>query len=56
MTEGKISHIRFGGFNAGSENWLPGQKMKPYMIQRLRELLKSMEGEKTKEENIEDMF
>lgn len=62
MTKNDISHIRFGGFGAaGSETWITGQKMKPYQIQKLRELLKSVENgdvksEKKEPENLENMF
>lgn len=58
MTKNHISHIRFGGLGAaGSESWMPGQKMKPYQIQKLKELLKSVEnGDVKREEKIEENF
>lgn len=59
MDKNDISHIRFGGFGAaGSETWMTGQKMKPYQIKKLKELLKSVEngtGENVKTENVENL-
>lgn len=54
-----ISFIRFGNNGAaGSESWLLGQKMKPYQIKKLKELLKTVEGSAPEpaSENLEDMF
>lgn len=54
-----ISHIRFGGLGAaGSETWLQGQKMKPYQIKKLKELLKTVEGStpEVDENDLENMF
>ena len=62
MTKNHISAIRFGNLGAaGSESWVKGQKMKPYQIQKLKELLKSVEGDDVKPENkepenLENMF
>ena len=63
MDKNDISFIRFGNTGAtGSEGWMKGQKMKPYQIKKLKELLKSVEcepEEKVKPENnknLEDMF
>jgi len=65
MDKNDISFIRFGGYGAaGSDSWMAGQKMKPYQIKKLKELLKSVENQtEIKEEvksenreNIEDMF
>lgn len=63
MTKNHISFIRFGGSGAaGSESWMTGAKMKPYQIQKLRELLKSVEQETPSvkpqkiDENLTNMF
>lgn len=62
MEKNDISHIRFGGFGAaGSETWITGQKMKPYQIKKLEELLKSAKSDGVKPEkqptdNLESMF
>lgn len=63
MDKNDISHIRFGGFGAaGSETWVTGQKMKPYQIKKMKELLQKMEGETDKTvkpevvENFDNMF
>ena len=61
MTKNHISFIRFGGSGAaGSESWMTGAKMKPYQIQKLKELLKSVEAGDVKpqkiDENLTNMF
>lgn len=60
MTKNDISAVRFGNLGAaGSETWIKGDKMKPYQIQKLKELLKAAETEsrqKVENENFENMF
>lgn len=61
MTKNDISFIRFGNSGAaGSESWNSGMKMKPYQIQKLKELLKSVEAGDVKpqkiDENLTNMF
>lgn len=60
MDNNDISFIRFGNTGAvKSESWMSGQKMKPYQIKKLKELLQRVECqpvEKVNTENLEDMF
>ena len=53
----EATHIRFGGFNSGSETWIKGAKLKPGQVKALQKLLKDNEDVKPeKEENLENMF
>lgn len=53
----EVTHIRFGGFGAGSETWIKGAKLKPQQVKALNDLLKNNSDVKPKqEENLENMF
>lgn len=52
-----IYFIRFGQHGAkGSESWMPGLKLKPYQLQKLKELIKQHDAPQRSVENLEDMF
>jgi hypothetical protein len=53
----EITHMRFGGFGAGSETWIKGAKLKPAQVKSIQKLLDDNKDVKSKvEENLENMF
>lgn len=53
----EITHMRFGGFGAGSETWIKGAKLKPAQVKSLQKLLDDNKNVKPEvEENLQNMF
>jgi hypothetical protein len=56
----EATHIRFGGFGAGSETWIKGAKLKPAQVKALQRLLDTTffveDVKPEKEENLENML
>lgn len=53
----EITHMRFGGFGAGSETWIKGAKLKPDQVKSLQKLLDENKDVKSKvEENLQNML